>query len=424
MVKFLKGVVIFLLFTIICSSVNAKDKEFKDEVYKNYEKIRELYENEETLNSEIKSLEMQIMTITDEISLKQTSINEINLSIEDYENKIKDLNNEIEDLNNEISNLEEDISTNINAINEFEEEIKKFNDVINKRLRNLYMHMDSNNVLVRTFYTSENILEFIDKVVNINKFNEADKNIIDKVIKNIEIVKMKNGNIEIYKKTIEDKIKDINFKISGNDENINFLSYQKDLKQKEIEEIVKLNQQLNDQYESLSYEKKLIQDEIIKVHQDNTKLQEEIREYLQKLNEDNKTINSKVNYGKYLRPAKGKITSKYGKRTHPITGKESFHTGVDIAGDIGDDVVASLGGIVASAGWYNSVYGNVVIINHGNNIQTFYAHLSKILVKKGQEIDRGDLIARIGTTGLSTGAHLHFEIRVGGEPVDPLKRIK
>ena len=83
-----------------------------------------------------------------------------------------------------------------------------------------------------------------------------------------------------------------------------------------------------------------------------------------------------------------------------------------------------MSGKVVSSGWYNSVYGNVIIINHGNNIQTFYAHLDKTLVKKGQDVKAGDVIGKMGSTGLSTGPHLHFEIRINGEHVDPLKRIK
>ena len=90
---------------------------------------------------------------------------------------------------------------------------------------------------------------------------------------------------------------------------------------------------------------------------------------------------------------------------------------------MGEDILASLSGKVVSSGWYNSVYGNVVILNHGNNIQTFYAHMSKTLVKVGQEVKRGDVIGKVGSTGLSTGPHLHFEIRINGEHVDPTKRI-
>ena len=86
--------------------------------------------------------------------------------------------------------------------------------------------------------------------------------------------------------------------------------------------------------------------------------------------------------------------------------------------------MASLSGKVVSAGWYNSVYGNVVIINHGNNIQTFYAHLDQVNVEVGQDVMGGGIIGKMGNTGLSTGTHLHFEIRVNGEHVDPLKRIK
>ncbi len=424
MFKFKKLISMFVLFLICCNLISAKETEFKEEIYKNNEKIRELNESEIQINEEIANLERQLLNIAEEINSKQNIIDDYTKTIEEYENKIHDLNKNIETLNGEISSIEAEVSKNIDEINMLEEEVEKFKDVISKRLRNLYMHIDTYNPLIKIFYTSENVLDLNDKIVNISKFIELDKSIIEKVLKNIDDIKVKNENIESLKKLIQDKMKLINEKISENDENLSLLEIQKELKQKEVDEINQLSNELKTQYDNLSDEKKMIQEEIIKIYQDNHKLQEEIKKYLEKLNEDNKSVNSKVNYGKYLKPAQGKITSKYGKRTHPITGKESFHTGIDIAGSTGNNIIASLSGKVVSSGWYNSVYGNVIIINHGNNIQTFYAHLDKTLVKKGQDVKAGDVVGKMGSTGLSTGPHLHFEIRINGEHVDPLKRIK
>lgn len=424
MFKFKKLISMLLLFLTCCSLISAKETEFKEEIYRNNEKIKELYESEGRIDTEIENIERQLLSVAEEINSKQNIIDDYTKTIEEYENKIHDLNKNIEDLNAEISSIEKEVSKNIDEINMLEEEVEKFKDVISKRLRNLYMHIDTYNPLIKIFYTSENVLDLNDKIVNMSKFIELDKSIIEKVLKNIDDIKVKNESTESLKKLIQDKIKLINEKISENDENLSLLEVQKELKQKEIDEINQLSNELKNQYNNLSDEKKMIQEEIIKINQDNYKLQEEIKKYLEKLNEDNKSVNSKVNYGKYLKPAQGQITSKYGKRTHPITGKESFHTGIDIAGSTGDNIIASLSGKVVSAGWYNSVYGNVIIINHGNNIQTFYAHLDKILVKSGQNVDSGDVIGKMGSTGLSTGPHLHFEIRINGEHVDPLKRIK
>lgn len=122
-------------------------------------------------------------------------------------------------------------------------------------------------------------------------------------------------------------------------------------------------------------------------------------------------------------PLRGKITSNFGYRMHPIHRKRLMHTGLDISRPHGTPVAAADSGHVIYAGWRGG-YGKVVMINHGsqrgNNIVTLYAHLSSIRVGTGQEVNKGATIGNVGSTGYSTGAHLHFEVRVDGRPVNPL----
>ena len=96
-----------------------------------------------------------------------------------------------------------------------------------------------------------------------------------------------------------------------------------------------------------------------------------------------------------------------------------MHTGVDFGGKTGDTIIASRAGEVAFARWYNNVYGNVVILNHGGGYQTFYAHMSRVSVSKGQVVDQGQRVGFMGSTGLSTGSHLHFEVRKDGSSLNP-----
>ncbi|HCZ07383.1 MAG: hypothetical protein PWP37_39 [Thermotogota bacterium] len=117
-------------------------------------------------------------------------------------------------------------------------------------------------------------------------------------------------------------------------------------------------------------------------------------------------------------PLYGTISSGFGMRIHPITGKKSFHTGLDIAANEGSPVLASIDGIVVYAG-YNGGYGYMVEISSGR-YTTVYGHLSRICVYPGQFVKRGSLIGRVGSTGLSTGPHLHFEVKVSGQLRDPL----
>lgn len=121
-------------------------------------------------------------------------------------------------------------------------------------------------------------------------------------------------------------------------------------------------------------------------------------------------------------PVHGWVTSGFGFRTNPFTGLTQMHEGLDIANRIGTPVIASADGIVSDTGRDTS-HGIVVVISHGFGINSRYNHLSKILVKAGQRVKRGDRIAEVGTTGMSTGPHLHYEVRVNGIPVNPLRYI-
>lgn len=113
------------------------------------------------------------------------------------------------------------------------------------------------------------------------------------------------------------------------------------------------------------------------------------------------------------------LTSDYGMRTHPVLGGRRSHKGVDLAAATGTPVYATADGIVGRADWFSS-YGLYVQIEHGAKLQTRFAHLSKLAVADGQHVKKGDLIGYVGSTGRSTGPHLHYEIRIDGEAVNPI----
>ncbi|MFW5789710.1 MAG: peptidoglycan DD-metalloendopeptidase family protein [Bacillota bacterium] len=122
-------------------------------------------------------------------------------------------------------------------------------------------------------------------------------------------------------------------------------------------------------------------------------------------------------------PVDGNITSDYGNRQHPVTGRNDFHSGVDIAAPHGTKVQAAESGTVNFVGWMGG-YGRVVIIDHGNGYETFYAHNSQILVSEGQNVNRGSGIARIGTSGVATGPHVHFEVHQNGNHQNPMSFLR
>ncbi|KLU67022.1 murein DD-endopeptidase MepM [Desulfosporosinus acididurans] len=119
-------------------------------------------------------------------------------------------------------------------------------------------------------------------------------------------------------------------------------------------------------------------------------------------------------------PGHYEISDPYGWRTHPITHQQSLHTGTDIMAPMGTEIHAAGSGVVIVAGW-NVAYGNMVIIDHGHGISSLYGHQSKLNVTEGQTVEANQVIGYVGSTGWSTGPHLHFEVRVGGNPTDPLQ---
>lgn len=123
--------------------------------------------------------------------------------------------------------------------------------------------------------------------------------------------------------------------------------------------------------------------------------------------------------GELVWPTSGSPGSGYGYRTHPISGERKLHTGVDIAAPTGQKIVAAAKGLVVSATWRGG-YGLAVVIDHGGGVATLYAHQSRLAVSEGDIVSSGQTIGYIGTTGYSTGPHLHFEVRVDGTPVDPM----
>ena len=125
------------------------------------------------------------------------------------------------------------------------------------------------------------------------------------------------------------------------------------------------------------------------------------------------------NSGKMLMPSQGPITSPFGNRFHPVLGYSRFHAGTDFGAEQGSPILAAETGVVLFAGWYGG-YGNAVILEHGDGLTTLYGHASRLNVREGQTVKKGDVIAAVGTTGLSTGPHLHFEVRRNGKPVDPM----
>ena len=119
-------------------------------------------------------------------------------------------------------------------------------------------------------------------------------------------------------------------------------------------------------------------------------------------------------------PVAGPVSSGFGFRSDPFTGRAALHAGLDFPAPVGTPIKSAAGGVVI-ASEFNASYGNMVMVDHGNGLVTRYGHASRVMVRQGDLVRRGQLIAEVGSTGRSTGPHLHFEVHVDGVPQDPAK---
>ena len=126
-----------------------------------------------------------------------------------------------------------------------------------------------------------------------------------------------------------------------------------------------------------------------------------------------------VSSGTFGWPVSGRLASRFGYRRHPIWGGFHLHTGLDVAAPFGRPIASSDSGEVIFSGWWDG-YGKAVVVDHGRGLSTVYGHMSRIYMQAGQRVEKGQIIGLVGSTGFSTGPHLHFEIRYNGRPVDPL----
>lgn len=217
---------------------------------------------------------------------------------------------------------------------------------------------------------------------------------------------------------------------------------------KQVDELANYTRQIEEQKQSVLYSMARIQNKKDKIAQDIytsqyliKKLQTDRKTYEQAekelarqsdklkkmLRSDAKTAEKFTTTSDFIMPVRGAITSPFGWRTHPIFKSRKFHSGVDIAAGMGTPVKCSNSGVVVYSGWYGG-YGKVVIVSHGTYkgkpTSTLYAHLSKYNVNKGAKVTKGQVIGNVGSTGYSTGPHLHFEVRVDGSPTNPLSYAK
>ena len=343
--------------------------------------------------NKLKQVQNTIKQATTKLVQNQKKEKSLSEQIKTLDAKINKTEQELGEISKEITITQRKIDESKKDLHEAEENIGDKKDVVNSRLR--VMYKNGNVGYAEVLLSSSSIVDLFSKL-------DMMKLIFNHDVDMLKHMKEERDLIETKKKTLESH----ESKMVGMLKNM-------EVKQKELEvsrgEMTRLK---------------------AKVQQDNIEIEKQIDElnkYAESIAAEIRKKQSSGEYkgGKMAWPAPGytRITSPYGYRIHPILKTKKLHTGIDIGIPSGKSVVAAGDGTVIHSDWLGG-YGKVIMVHHGGGIVTLYAHNSSLVVKDGDKVKRGDTISKAGSTGMSTGPHLHFEVRKNGEYVDPIPWVK
>jgi len=348
--------------------------------------ISDLQQKQASINNKIKEYKQQANALKNEKNSVQAEIdkldNELNvlsLEIESYELQKQELDMQIASKEQEIVKLNEEIEVN--------------NKALEDRLRTMYKKGTSGYIEV--ILNSEDLMDALTRVDMIQLIVQSDVDLLRNIAE-------QKKEVEVIQATLEEEkteVVSIQNNVLAKKGQVEVASQSKESYMSTLEKDIKQIQYMESKMEAQS----------------------------EQIEKDILALQRNVEYagGEMLWPSPGnyRITSYYGKRSDPITGVWTSHGGMDIAAPYGSSVVSANDGVVIFAGWHYS-YGNYVIVDHGGGISTLYGHNSKLVVSAGQTVSRGQKIAQCGSTGYSTGNHVHFEVRINGVRTDPMKYLK
>lgn len=313
----------------------------------------------------------------------------------------EELELEIDLIQTEIYAIEDLIAESDAQIAEKEEEIAKIEAQIeeqDEKFKECLRAMDETSTVsyIDLLLSSESLSELFINIESINEMTNHDMAIIDEMTRLKTEVEEAKAEIELRRAEQEDA------------------RALATAKQNELEIKLSAKQQLaKDLEEDIEKYKK--------VYEEARRQEEALKSSLNYSSSGSEYIGT----GEFCWPAPSytRISSPYGWRNHPIYKTQKFHSGVDLAAPGGSNILAADSGKVISAGW-NGGYGNCVVVDHGGGVSTLYAHASRLCVSKGDIVTRGQVIAKVGTTGNSTGNHLHFEVLINGKTTNPMPYIQ
>lgn len=310
--------------------------------------------------------------------------------LEQASNSLQYSQNQYTSLNAQLQKMERDLNASVAEFN-------KANVDMRKRIRQVYKNQRTG--MFQLILTAKDLNSLLDVVY-------FEKIVLKKDYARIMAVRAKSQRIAAMKKDIEAK----KVALAQSIEQINS-------QKQSIKSAIALNQSMISKYKTdrKTYER---------AERELARQSASIQSMIARRNRGSSTV--RITSSGFMKPISGRITSPFGWRTHPIFNSRTFHSGVDIAGPNRGSIRASNSGRVIYSGWYGG-YGKVVILDHGvvngKPTTTLYAHMSSIRVGQGKFVNKGEVIGYEGTTGYSTGPHVHFEVRINGKPNNPLNYI-
>lgn len=292
------------------------------------------------------------------------------------------------------SDLELKIKTNEIVIEKNKKEFARTKKIYSKRLREIYINGQINYLDV--LLGAKDFSDFSSRMYLLQRIISSDINLLTKLEKQKQDLISKKQELEENKRQLDKVYAEVDAKKQLVEAKT---AAREAVYSRALEEQNRLEQEYNELMESSKNISAMIQNM-----------------------EQEGTMGSVHGSGRFIWPIHGEITSPFGWRTHPIFGTRIFHSGVDIGADYGDPILAADAGTVIYAGWISG-YGNAVMIDHGSGLVTLYGHNTEVLVSVGQQVAQGQVIAHAGSTGNSTGPHCHFEVRLHGEPVNPMNYL-
>ncbi len=341
-----------------------------------------------------KEVKSKISQIAEEKKAIANEIKQKTADKEKLEADAKATQSSLQQKKKEISLVNTDIELIIKEIDAIEKDYEYKTELFKTRMRVMYQNMNQSPLEI--FVESKNFSEFFSRLEFMSLVKENDEKLIQEISlgkENTEAKKQEKLN-ELDKKVTQ--LKNLDVKVS--DITVSRSKIESDIEAEK--ERLKQAEKKEDEMIALSKQ-----------------LENRITELM------DKTTKYAGGVMKWPTPGYTGISSPYGYRIHPIYKVKKMHTGIDVNAPSGAKIVAANSGKVILSGW-NGGYGNCIIIDHGDGIATLYGHQSKLLVSEGDKVEKGDTIGKVGSTGLSTGPHLHFEVRIKGKTTDPMEYFK